>query len=143
MSTNVSCVTGADGRLYYYDEHHGQWYLYPTTSYSNPGQTTTQQTFQEQSSANASNYQSSYVDDRVEAGSFPGDFDETYNEDNRPVASSTTQNREKETADYLRTQDRDRKHRESLRDDTSRRSRHKHKKTTKRKMEETLKPLYK
>ncbi|UQC83682.1 uncharacterized protein CLUP02_09178 [Colletotrichum lupini] len=68
-------------------------------------------------------------------------FYEEYNEDDVPAASSSTQGRSTETAKYVKKQEKERRHREKLREG-GRSGRSKHKSNTKKKIDETLKPFY-
>ncbi|KAK0370925.1 hypothetical protein CLIM01_11706 [Colletotrichum limetticola] len=133
MSTFIQY--GKDGRLCY-KASDGKWYPYPETAYPNTTPASTQQYHQAQYAEQRSSYQQ-YADNTAEAGSFHGE----YADDDVPAASSSTQGGSKETAKYVKKQEKERRQREELREG-GRSGRSKHKSNTKRKIEETLKPFY-
>ncbi|KXH60446.1 hypothetical protein CSAL01_07072 [Colletotrichum salicis] len=135
MSTPIHY--GTDGRQYY-KANSGQWYPYTEPSYSNANQTPTQQYHQAQYAEQRPSYHQ-YADNTAEAGSFHGGTD-PYGADDFATASSPTRTGEKETAIYVKKQEREQRHREQLRRGGYS-SRRKHEKETKKKIEETLKPF--
>ncbi|KXH62022.1 hypothetical protein CNYM01_02315 [Colletotrichum nymphaeae SA-01] len=134
MSSSIQY--GADGRLYY-QASDGQWYPYTEPSYTNANQVSTQQYHQAQYGEKCPSYHQ-HEDDAAEAGSFHGDYDD----DDHTAASSSAQGGANETANYLKKQEKERRHREKLREG-GRSTRTRHKSNTKKRIEETLKPLYK
>ncbi|KAI3548907.1 hypothetical protein CABS01_11881 [Colletotrichum abscissum] len=126
---------GKDGRLYYRSSD-GKWYPYTESSYSDTTPASTQQYHQGQYAERRPSYHQ-YADNTAEAGSFYGEYDE----DDVPAASSSTQGGSTETAKYVKKQEKERRHREKLREG-GRSGRSKHKSNTKKKIDETLKPFY-
>ncbi|KAK1701004.1 hypothetical protein BDP55DRAFT_625262 [Colletotrichum godetiae] len=133
MSTPIHY--GTDGRQYY-NANDEKLYPYTESSYSNAIQTSTQQYHQVQYVEQRPSYHQ-YADNTAEAGSFHGGTD-PYGDDNFTNASSSTRTGEKETAKYVKKQEREQRHREQLRRG-GHSSRRKHEKETKKKIEETLK----
>ncbi|OHF03197.1 hypothetical protein CORC01_01581 [Colletotrichum orchidophilum] len=138
MSTPVQHVKYVDGQQYY-KASDGQWYPSTISSYSNTTQATTQGYHQGQHVEQRPSYQQ-YADNSAEAGSFHGGAN-SYAEDDITAASPSTRTGEKETARYVKKQEKEQKQREALRGGSSS-SRKRHKKATEKKIAETLKPFY-
>ncbi|KXH26953.1 hypothetical protein CSIM01_07101 [Colletotrichum simmondsii] len=134
MSSSIQ--QGSDGRLYY-QASDGQWYLYTESSYTNANQVSAQQYHQAQYAEQRPSYHQ-HEDNTAEAGSFHGDYDD----EDFTAASSSARGGANETANYVKKQEKERKHREKLREG-SRSTRTRHKSNTKKMIEETLKPFSK
>ncbi|KAJ0305598.1 hypothetical protein COL516b_005294 [Colletotrichum fioriniae] len=132
---SASTQYGAEGGQWY-KASDGNWYLYTESSYSNTTPASTQQYHQAQYAEQRPIYHQ-YADNTAEAGSFHGD----YTDDGLAVTSSSTEGGSKETAKYVKKQEKERRHREELREG-GRSTRTKHKSNTKKKIDETLKPFY-
>ncbi|KAK1994552.1 hypothetical protein LX36DRAFT_751648 [Colletotrichum falcatum] len=137
MSANADLRQGADGQLYY-KASNGHWYPYPASAYTNPSYESSQTCLQ---GPNPSQHptrhgQPHYDDEEAEAGSFQGD--PRFNEDPRKASPSTREQSEKKVLKYLEEQKNTKYGGEPRPQDNSRSRR---KRSTKKHIDEILKPF--
>ncbi|WDK18184.1 hypothetical protein CGRA01v4_09469 [Colletotrichum graminicola] len=139
MSANIDLIRGADGQLLY-KASDGHWYLYSSLAYSSPsygrGQQCLQDSIPPQHSTQHEELQ--YDDEYCEAGSFQGDSH--YNDDSRKATSSRRGQSQTRVREYVNDQIKDKKYRDEP-CDNSRSRRRIHKKSTKKNIDEILKPF--
>ncbi|GKT42674.1 uncharacterized protein ColSpa_02855 [Colletotrichum spaethianum] len=140
MSTNLNLKHGADGQLYY-EASDGHWYPYSSLPSSGPSYAANQQYSQDPSPLQDSLYhgEAQYNDYEAEAGSFQGD-PRIDNDDPRKASSSSRKQAEEDTNEFVKDQKKHKRYQVEP-NDSSRRRRHKHKESTKKSLDQMMKPF--